>query len=119
GAVGPLLQVTDVDTTNLVVTLSVQPVLNLKKHPLLRRWDSKGAVPVEVPSVNDGWLQIEDGIEVRFNPPDSYKSGDYWLIPARVATGNVEWPGPPDQPESLPPHGIKHHYAPLWFISVG
>jgi hypothetical protein len=68
-----------------------------------------------------GWLNLENGVQIQFppqTPPASYRAGDYWLIPARVATGDVEWPGPVDKPESRPPHGIQHHYAPLWIISV-
>jgi DNA-binding NtrC family response regulator len=40
------------------------------------------------------------------------------LIPARTATGDVEWPGAVGAPEALPPHGIEHYYAPLARISV-
>ncbi len=87
----------------------------------------------------DKWIELEDGILIQFVspanisgtgpayaesteriiPPDaSYRTGDYWLIPARVATGNVEWPvGPDGLPKELPPHGIKHHYAPLASLS--
>jgi LysM repeat protein len=45
-----------------------------------------------------------------------YRTGDYWLIPARTATGDVEWPGEVGQPEARPPHGIEHHYAPLAIV---
>jgi hypothetical protein len=45
--------------------------------------------------------------------PGTYRAGDYWLIPARTATGDVEWPGPPEDPEAVPPHGVEHRYAPL------
>jgi len=48
----------------------------------------------------------------------AYKTGDYWLIPARVATGDVEWPGAASTPVSLPPHGIEHHYAPLAILEI-
>ncbi len=47
-----------------------------------------------------------------------YRTGDYWLIPARTIIGDVLWPQ--DQhgdPEPLSPHGVKHHYAPLASIS--
>jgi LysM repeat protein len=45
-----------------------------------------------------------------------YRPGDYWLIPARTATGDVEWPGEVGQPEARSPHGIEHHYAPLAIV---
>ena len=46
------------------------------------------------------------------------RTGDYWLIPTRVATGRIEWPQADDlNPQPLPPHGVEHHYAPLGFVS--
>ena len=91
------------------------------------------------------WRTLEDGIQIRFQPADpvqsppstptppvnQYLTGDYWLIPARTATGDVEWPkvtdaqGNPETdgqgniiPVALPPHGITHYYAPLAVVSV-
>jgi hypothetical protein len=43
--------------------------------------------------------------------------GDYWIIPARTITRDVEWPGPVSAPQFLPPHGIVHHYAPLAIVT--
>ena len=40
------------------------------------------------------------------------------MIPARTATGDVEWPGPIAGPLDIPPQGIVHWYAPLAFVSV-
>ncbi|MEQ1601128.1 MAG: hypothetical protein ABL885_05085 [Methylophilaceae bacterium] len=37
---------------------------------------------------------------------NQYRTGDYWLISARVATGDVEWPGEVGKPQALHPHGI-------------
>ena len=115
-----------------VVTLSAAPDPALgedtTKHPLLRRWDhgssgarddelvlQDGAIPLE----EGVWIDLEDGVQVLFQPatyegtPNAYRAGDYWLIPARTATGDVEWPGEVGQPEARPPHGVEHHYAPL------
>ena len=47
----------------------------------------------------------------------TYRTGDYWLIPARVATGDVDWPGPPNNPLPRPPYGIEHSYAPLAVVT--
>ncbi len=123
GKAGSLLKVTDIDAASLVVTLSGTPSINstapLTRHPLLRRWDSaKGVDNVVVPALNGGWLPLEDGIEIKFSSTGAFQNGDYWLIPARVATGDVEWPGPVDSPASLPPHGVQHYYAPLSFLAV-
>ena len=41
------------------------------------------------------------------------RSGDYWLIPTRTATGNVVWPDANGVPRAMPLNGVDHHYAPL------
>jgi hypothetical protein len=119
------------------------PITNLK----VRRWDQKqpedgllkqGALVIQ----EDEWIELEDGVAIKFEPgppPTQYRTGDYWLIPARVSTGNVEWPQArvpdpnvpnkflpdPDDPtkslmgpEPLPPHGVVHHYAPLAIVTL-
>ncbi len=95
-AANPLLKVTDIDRTAMVVTLSEAPNGSIGqaplKHPLLRRWDTNAANIVEATSADDAWLDLEDGIQIQFQHGAKYRSGDYWLIPARVATGNIEWP---------------------------
>lgn len=89
-------------------------------NPQVRRWEmgkdtSDGAMVVEVPSANDGWIGLEDGVEVMFEP-GSYRTGDYWLIPARTVTGDVEWPHDDSGPLPQPAAGIKHHYCRLALI---
>ena len=109
------------------------------KHVLLRRWDHKISVSpstntTEKPTSHEGallvmegdesWITLEDGVQICFQPaltttttpPHDYRTGDYWLIPARVVTQDVEWPKDGDKPKALPPHGIEHHYAPLAII---
>jgi Family of unknown function (DUF6519) len=62
------------------------------------------------------WIDLEDGVQIQFSAGGEYRTGDYWLIPARVATGNVEWPQDDDlNPQPLPPHGIEHH-TPSWVL---
>ncbi|HEY0867865.1 MAG TPA: hypothetical protein VGE01_10815, partial [Fimbriimonas sp.] len=41
------------------------------------------------------------------------RTGDYWLVPARTVTGDVEWPQSGGAPESLPPHGVNHRRCSL------
>jgi hypothetical protein len=107
------------------------------ESPKLRRWDQRdapgsslaaagGAIPVREGTTASDWIPLEDGIEVQFQPPGEaeaahrYRTGDYWLIPARVATGDVEWPrSSADQPLALPPRGIQHPYAPLLLVRTG
>jgi hypothetical protein len=120
-------------------------------HPFLRRWDQKdptaGGLSLGLPitessAISDPWFDLEDGIQIQFMtalspmlpteplgdsflaPRNIYRTGDYWLIPARVAlqTG-IEWPvttaDTPGIPIALPPHGIDHHYLPLGFVTTG
>ena len=91
-------------------------------HPLLRRWDNHdgGATPNHGIAVSDAmgrWLSLEDGVQVQFHDPEAlYERGDFWLIPARTATGGVLWPHASDDnhaPLALPPHGPSRHLAPL------
>lgn len=137
----PLLKVEAIDQIDLKVTLSGKLENGLgqdpKKHPYLRRWDRNRSTSVQsksgdesgVRSVVEGdWLSLENGIEISFPKPEEgsplvfrYQTGDYWLIPARAATGDVEWPRVASDPSDLmplPPHGIVHHYAPLAILAV-
>src|SRR6185369_6313440 len=82
----------------------------------LTRWDHvgqqehRGAIPIE----QGVEIELEDGIFVRFEPGGAYRSGDYWLIPARTATRDILWREAADGGPALEePHGPVHHYAPL------
>jgi hypothetical protein len=139
---GALAQVERVDRDELEITLKWPDGVedppsyaegDTRNHPLLRRWDHvgnlteyHGALPIveRTEADDDRWIPLEDGVEIWFVGGGPYWPGDYWLIPARVATGDVEWPqeldddGAPkaDAPAALPPHGPKHHYAPLFHV---
>ena len=122
-----LLQIDSIDPDKNLITFknNLPPDVGRNRawHPLLRRWDQKlvdGAIPITKEGKTDGdWIELENGIQIQFQPPDAgqparqYQAGDYWLIPARTATGDVEWPGPVGAPHALGPRGIKHYYAPL------
>ncbi|MDX2032403.1 MAG: DUF6519 domain-containing protein [Blastocatellia bacterium] len=124
--VEPLLKVEKVDLDAFEITLNAAPQGNTgrREHPLLRRWDhaeknlTGGTSTVQEKNANadDHWIELEAGVKIQFQPGGYYRSGDYWLIPARVATGDVEWPGSPGNPKALPPHGVEHHYAPLAIV---
>jgi hypothetical protein len=83
----------------------------------VRRWDSPGALKVEVPATNDGWIPLEDGVEVRFEPGE-YQTGDHWLIPARTAVGDVLWPRTGGAPDARPRHGTYHHFTRLALLQA-
>jgi Family of unknown function (DUF6519) len=127
----PLLQVETIDPESNLVTLrgSVGVDVTELQSPLLRRWDqTKANAPLvdgAMPLVEGEWVDLEDGVQVWFEPGGVYRPGMYWLIPARVATGDVEWPqqpaqaGSPAGPALRGPHGIVHHYAPLCQLTLG
>lgn len=144
----PLLQVQSIDRTSNTVTLSGPVGITFVKgnpnHPLLRRWDFKFGDPAEGDLQNAGdnaakiiedsstWLNLENGIQVQFQKPATgqvqYRTGDYWLIPARTALGDIEWPrqtltdpqgNTSESPLAKPPDGIDHHYAQIGTITVG
>ena len=132
----PLHLVTAVDPVNLTVTLDPAPApapavgQNPDLHPYLRRWDQDQVLVTKAGLTIDGidqaiqiagpavgqWIDLEDGVQVQFSE-GTYRAGDYWLIPARVVTGNVEWPTDANGPLALPPGGVRYHLAPLAFVS--
>ena len=106
---GQLVQIDNIDIATRKITLKTAPTaIEQKFNPKLRRWDSQDAIKVEIPATNEGWISLEGGIEVKFSD-GYYNTGDYWLIPARNANGNIEWES--DLPQ--PPLGIEHHYCRL------
>jgi hypothetical protein len=132
GRAQPLYQVDTVDLTDMTVSLKkAPPALNgTNTHPLLRRWDQRagdtrtGGLELSKSDhaalIKKGWLNLEDGIQVQFQPNAPYRTGDYWLIPARTATGDIEWPrNTANVPQVLPPHGEQHYYAPLAGVFFG
>jgi len=118
----PLLRVKSIDPETFTVVLDASPVSNVgqdpRKHPILRRWEGTAPISVNADPESKGYLALEDAVEVCFSSPGDYMTSDYWIIPARTATGDVEWPGPLDNPREIPPHGIIHAYAPLAVITV-
>lgn len=135
---GMLAQVVDVDRDGLRVVLEHTaddyPEYNESDagiHPLLRRWDQSepvivrgdgaaqtGTIEKGAVKMVEGWIELESGIQVRFEPYRPYLAGDYWLIPARVATGDVEWPLPPNDTElaRVVARRTERYYAPLGVV---
>lgn len=123
GLPGTMVQVETVEGQTITVkdgsktgTLSFA---DFQGNPKIRRWDHhKDSQPTPgeaVLPVKEGeWIDLEQGIQVWFEKGGDYRTGDYWLIPARTAnadtqSGQIEWP----YTEPQPPHGIQHHYCPL------
>jgi len=124
GLPGELVRLTNVEGRILTIDPGTTAIsrTNFPVNPKVRRWDlpETGVLTVETPTTNEGYLPLEDGVEVRFEPGD-YRSGDYWQIPARTLKTDIEWPqedGPPAQPAARVPHGIKHHFCRLALIAA-
>jgi hypothetical protein len=80
------------------------------RNPKIRRWDSDGDIKTSA-----NFTALEDGVEVMFETGD-YKPGDYWVIPARTAKADIEWPADPTdatKPAAVDRQGIVHHFCKL------
>jgi hypothetical protein len=129
GKPGKLVQIDAVNSSLRRITLKTAPTtlsssadgVDPSLHPKLRRWDQNGATATATGvSMTNAWLPLEDGVEVQFGT-GTYKTGDYWVVPARTATGEIEWPPfaiPNSAPVPQPPRGIKHHYCRLALLSL-
>ena len=126
GLPGQLAQISKIDRAINLVTLNIAPAplssqpggIDKTRHPKLRQWDGIGAIKFHPNVSEDHFLDLESGVQVRFFA-GSFKTGDYWTIPARTATadmrsGNIEWPTDvANKPLAQLPFGIKHHYCRL------
>lgn len=91
----------------------------------VRRWD--GFVPsipaATAASAEAGWIALEDGVEVQFQPAGgTFRHGDYWMFAARTATAispaTIEWPvDAAENPIFERPQGPPHAYARLAVLS--
>ncbi len=141
GAGSPILRVEslDVDEGTVVLTGTADDTGSSPDlHPVLRRWDHDASDPVmaeegallvrEALGGEEGWIELEDGVSVRFPAPapgqvaNSYRTGDYWLVPARTATSDVIWAKEAVDGQEVPrprqPDGIQHFFAPLAVASM-
>lgn len=116
GLPGELRRIKAIDAASSTLTLDAalttdlfpvdqNGVPDVTRHMRVRRWHGCGAIQ----SLGN-WVELENGISVRFDadPADGcFRTGDYWLIPARVVNQSFE---PLDR---APPRGIFHHVAKL------
>lgn len=86
-------------------------------HPRIRRWDCAALRRIDAVDDDDGthqWIELERGVRVRFEfgGGRTFRTGDYWLIPARTVDGTIAW-----APDDLQlPHGISHRFACLAIV---
>jgi hypothetical protein len=124
GQPGQLVKLSKVDGDKLTCVKGTKINSQLRtSFPRVRRWDAKAGFNEGGTIITEGKdFPLELGINISFAKPataaptdtNMYRTGDYWLIPARYATGDIDWP----QGQPKPPHGVAHHYAPLASIDA-
>jgi Family of unknown function (DUF6519) len=117
---GELYQIEHVERSSLTLTMTttVQSV-DTNRNARMRRWDQiDTAATDEGLPLAMGWVALENGIEVCFGE-GHYVCGDAWTIPARSATGKIEWPPcGSDGKKFQPPHYTTIYRAPLACIHL-
>ncbi|WP_426105198.1 DUF6519 domain-containing protein [Massilia sp. TSP1-1-2] len=122
GLSGTLVRV--LKTAGNVVTLdlasatgSLDQALFLQ-NPRVRVWEDWGDMTLAAPGAAGGWVELEDGVEIKFTS-GSYRMGDYWTIPARTASADIEWPREPSgQSAFIGPQGVLRAFARLAMLSA-
>jgi hypothetical protein len=143
GKHGALVQLTKVEGDSVTIDPGANSIdrADFSDTATARRWDEQDTDETKlyggvIPIVEGKWFTLEDGVQVYFEPAgngttNQYHTGDYWLIPARVETKNIEWPQEVDDegkprkdaqdhtiPAAVAPRGVTHHYAPLGLLSL-
>ncbi|GKS56848.1 hypothetical protein YTPLAS18_03750 [Nitrospira sp.] len=114
GKPGTLVQLVKAEgnvlTINPATATGLTAIVSFPRNPRIRRWDMAALLKPN----SQNWIDLEEGVQVQC-AAGSYKTGDYWLIPARTATADVEWPmdSATNQPATQLPFGIQHHYCRL------
>src|SRR6266567_3181840 len=114
GELGKLPQITRVDTLTNLLTLD-SSLGSDGAQITIRLWDGKGKV-----DKHRALIPLDGGIKIQFSE-GTYKSGDFWLIPARTSTKEVEWPpyqAPNTHPLPQTRRGTQHHYSRLAYIRL-
>jgi predicted flap endonuclease-1-like 5' DNA nuclease len=117
GLPGLMLQAVDAGKDVVELAPGALTLADFPRNPKIRRWESGELAMKDTPV--GGWVSLEYGIEIQFSP-GTYRTGDYWLIPARAFigpfAGDIEWPregGSTGPSLALAPQGIKHHFCRL------
>jgi Family of unknown function (DUF6519) len=118
---GGLFQIKSTTPEQLSLTMTAPVVgVDITKNARLRRWEQSGASAGSngIPLSAQTWVDLENGIQVKF-AAGQYEPGDHWLIPARTASGQIDWP-PCDSDAALaqPPHRTPVYRAPLACIHL-
>ena len=106
---GVLCRITGIEGPALTVDKTVSRG-DFKRNPKVRLWDGVIALPAAIG--NTVWLPLEAGVEIALVGSTGH-TGDYWLIPARTATRDVEWPQKAGAAAFVPRHGDVHCFTDL------
>jgi len=121
---GVLLRVDSVDLNTREIKIKNStpiPSVDISKPVIIRRWDNKGThADNNGIALSNSPFILENGIELEF-ANGIYRSGDYWLIPARTSisseTGSIEWKKDSGNNSlSVKPHGIIRSFCPLALV---
>jgi hypothetical protein len=121
GSAHDLVQVLGVKASRLEIAVKSAPTNTIdtarNRRAVLRRWATK-PIKLNFPQgMNETpYIDLTDGVSVQLERDPqrrSFREGDYWLIPARTATGDIIWPRENEDYAYVAPHGVQHHYAPL------
>ncbi len=108
---GRLYQIQHIERPSMTLTMTttVQPV-DPARNARMRRWDQSGptATADGVP-LSGNWIDIENGIQIRFGK-GHYFAGDAWVVAARNATGQIDWPPCGSNGEPFQPPFYTHVY---------
>lgn len=107
------------DPLEIVLAGALAAPLDAARLPLVRRWEQQPEAGAAALSLQAGtWLHLEDGVQVLFEGTD-WRPGDYWMIPARTISGDVDWPRDEHGGAvAVAPHGNSHSYCRLGIIGV-
>lgn len=116
----PLVQIDKIFKDSLGIKLKTIPQYRGNTGLKLRLWDMTDvATTTDGQPVSSAWTDIEDGIQVSFDG-GTFQAGDYWLIPARTISGNIEWP---ELSSGIPApqarKGTNYSYCRLAFFKIG
>jgi photosystem II stability/assembly factor-like uncharacterized protein len=125
GRAGQMFEYLNEGNDELELVLAGEPVgtlgQNPARHPILRRWNHRPTTAGDnvLPIVTGTWIELEDGVQIRFAPGGLFRPGDHWQVAARTTTADVEWPRDEDgDPLDRPPVGIADAYCRLGIIEV-
>ncbi|MFC5175302.1 DUF6519 domain-containing protein [Nocardioides taihuensis] len=115
---GTLVRLLDAREDRLVLDVATATgstaITDFPRNPQVRRWDSPGAVTVS----GDDWVELENGVQVRFPSGGTFHRHDYWLVPARSVLADVDWPRDSGgEPLALPASGVRHDTGRLAIVT--